>query len=62
MKTDKLKIDLRNADKDDMMMLARFLMSVSGILTQNGYKIHLKRSSKTESGRTEAGCTEQKFN
>lgn len=58
MKKEKLKIDLRNAEKEDLIMLTRILMSLSHLFSQNGCKVHLKRQ---QSSKVASNCrTEQK--
>jgi len=48
LKKEKLKIDLRNADKDDMITLARLMMSLNYLFTQNGYTIHIRRTQSSK--------------
>lgn len=57
MQKEKLKIDMRYADKDDMLALARLLMSFSHMLKPHGYTIHVKKSQSCKP----VTCNEQKI-
>lgn len=47
LKNEKLIIDLRKADKEDMFAVAKILMNVSAKFSTTGYKVYLKRSQKS---------------
>ena len=55
-----LKVDLRQATDDDMIVLARILLGVGNLFSSNGYKIHIKRTQSSKSSVIKC-VSEQKF-
>ena len=44
MKKEMLKVDLRQADNNDMVVLAHMLLSVSRLFSSAGYKVQIKKT------------------
>ena len=45
MKKEKFKIDLRNAEKEDLIMLTKVLLNLSRLFAKNGHKVQIVKNT-----------------